>query len=187
MAAQARSQAASPLTKQPVEADAEDDDAGRPAKKRRAPEQVSDRLSTTPVAADQAQSPEAGMNIDNYLDQEKPIDFTTSDFDIQPAPPPPPIVKPKATKPAFTGLKPSGPIKSKQLDEVDEQAYYYTVSWSLLMLSPVQTNQADPAMHHRDNTASPRRRSTKPGTATEFSSSKAELQSCTMARMDRCK
>ncbi len=69
------------------------------------------------------------MDIDTFLEQEEQINFTTSDFDPQPAPPPPPpVAKPKPTKPAFTALKPSAQPKTKELEEVDEEAYYYTAS-----------------------------------------------------------
>lgn len=89
----------------------------RPAKRHRglAP-------STTPVAGPDG-AVDGGMDLDTYLDREGDIPFTASDFDPQPA-----LAKPKAVKPPFAGLQPTGPPRNENLDEVDEQAAYYTVS-----------------------------------------------------------
>ena len=82
----------------------------------------------TPVAQEASDSPGAGIDLGTFLDKEVPINLATLDFDPQPAPPLPPVVKPKPNMPAFVGLKPSAPQKEIEREEIEEEKYYYTVS-----------------------------------------------------------
>lgn len=76
------------------------------------------------------------MDIDSFLEKENDISLTTSDLDVVPVAARPPAGKPKPSKPAFAGLKPSAPPKTKHVEEVDEQAFYYTVSLTGVLSNP---------------------------------------------------